>query len=763
MSSINGNSLKWKDSDGDGIYNDIYFNIAKNGEDSADISKLSLTVTYATADDLDTAKNYLNTSNAKTLAIVTGKNFYEFNSTDYPVLKDIGGTDEQGVYFAMRITASDTNRKDVSLDYVTSLASYNENATVTDISEIGLSTSLISLSDDSQKNDIYATFSTSLTQTIESISYATADENNYTLLKNRVSDYSTEIGVSNVKELYRTDSRIYYEVYRETNLAVGTYVALKVQLAEEGLDSASKINIFGPVTETTVTLSTTEAPTLSKYHLYFTANNWDSNYNDISDAITISIDVDQTIKSITGAESSSLDIAKKIASGEDVYPYDYPYTDQPVHFGVPTEYTLETSVINNKAKLSKKYEFYPYFGNVKDGNYVAIAIVISQTGYEDNTVYITSRENYIEYTTYLGNNLYFTSANASQRAVTSPSYQVSNFDSNYNENELVHITIYDEFYNDYSGNYTYKLERTTEKSYNDSDTIWETVEDSIVLDYYSDETYYKDLYYKHDSTSNYPEKNIDANTTYVYRLTKTRNEWASVTGEEEAVIQDAKVTPKYYILAPTINFSSYKSGAPLLISATETYDSNFDYFEKYTYSVQYRINYNNNNWNYTDWITIPDSKVVWTHGTNLSGNPTSTMLATIDDEISSNYYGDTYSYATLEVQLVKAFVDDTSYSNTSDTSLNITWNPIAEIKSNVGVTLDTNEYTYSYYFYLTNNTGKEIYSYTWYVDGIADYSYTDQPLSLTKSDLSKGSHEVLVVAQTYSGLTYSASKTIVIE
>lgn len=760
LSSINGNSLKWKDSDGDGIYNDIYFNIAKDGEDSADISKLSLTVTYATADDLDTAKNYLNTSNAKTLAIVTGKNFYEFNSTDYPVLKDIGGTDEQGVYFAMRITASDTNRKDVSLDYVTSLASYNENATVTDISEIGLSTSLISLSDDSQKNDIYATFSTSLTQTIESISYATADENNYTLLKNRVSDYSTEIGVSNVKELYRTDSRIYYEVYRETNLAVGTYVALKVQLAEEGLDSASKINIFGPVTETTVTLSTTEAPTLSKYHLYFTANDRDSNYNDISDAITISIDVDQTIKSITGAKASSLDIAKKIASGEEVYPYDYPYTDQPVHFGVPTEYTLETSVINNKAKLSKKYKFSPYFENVEDGNYVAIAIVISQTGYEDNTVYITSRENYIEYTTYLGNHHYFTSANASQRAVTSPSYQVSNFDSNNNENELVHITIYDEFYNDDIGNYTYKLERTTEKSYNDSDTIWETVEDSIVLDHPDETYYYKDLYYKHDSTSNYPEKNIDANTTYVYRLTKTRNEWASVTGEEEAVIQDAKVTPKYYIPVPTINFSSYKSGAPLLISATETYDSNFDYFEKYTYSVQYRIHYNN--LVYTDWITIPDSKVVWTHGTNLNEKPTSTMLATIDDEISSNYYGDTYSYATLEVQLVKAIVDDTSYSNTSDTSLNITWNPIAEIKSNVGVTLTlTSDENNNYSFRLNNNTGKKISSYTWYVDGeIRDDSNTEQ-YTLTKSGLSKGSHEVLVVAQTKSGLTYSASKTIV--
>lgn len=313
------NPPAWKASNGDGIYNDVYFNISR-WNDNDDISSLSLTVTYATADDADTAKAYLDTSNAKTLATVTGMNFYEFNSTDYPILKDIGGTDEYGIYFAYRITAgSDTNK--LNLDYVTSLASYNGNATVTDISELGLSASLKALSDDSQANDIYATFSTSLTQTIESIRYATADEYNESLLKNRVSteDYYTEIAVSNAKELYRTDSKIYYEVSSEANLAVGTYVALKVQIAESGLDSASKTNIIGSVTETTVTTETTSAPSLSSSNVYFTASDNDSKYNDISDTITISIDVDQTIKSIIGAKASTLETAKKIASGEEVY------------------------------------------------------------------------------------------------------------------------------------------------------------------------------------------------------------------------------------------------------------------------------------------------------------------------------------------------------------------------------------------------------------------------------------------------------------
>ncbi len=662
----------------------------------------------------------------------------------------------------MRITASDTNRKDVILDYVTNSSSYNANATVTDISEIGLTTSLIALSDDSLENDIYATFSTSLTQTIESISYATADENNYTLLRNRVytEAYSTEVELSNVKELYRTNSRIYYEVSSETNLAVGTYVALKVQVAEKGLDSDSKINIFGPVTETPVILFTTVAPTLSKYNVYFEALDDDSNYNDISDdIITIGIDIDQTIKSITGATASTLDIAKKIASGEYIIG-----ENEPVHFTIPTEYTLETSVRNNKARLSKNYEFSPSIKDVKDGKYVAIAIVISQTGYEDNTVYITSKENSIDYTTYFGTNNFITTANASQRAVTIPTYQVSNLDSSNNENELVHITIYDDMYNDDIENYTYKLERTTEKSYNDSNPIWETVEDKIILGVFdsNDKSYNKDIYYRHDSDPLHPAKNIDAYTTYVYRLTKTRLESVSVTGEKETVVLDAKVTPKYYIPVPTINFSNYKSGAPLtVISSTETYDSNFDYFEKYTYSVQYRINYENQTYT-TDWTTLPDSKVVWTKGTDLSGNTTATMLATIDDEIRSTYDGYTYSYATLEVQLVKTVVADTSYSNTSSTSLNIAWNTVAEIKSDNGVTLNTNKNTYNYVFSLINNTGNGINSYTWYVDGILNSASTNQ-LSLTKSDLRKGSHEVLVIAKTNSGLTYSASATFVIE
>lgn len=758
------NKPVWKDSDGDGIYNDIYFNIARWSEND-DISNLSLTVTYATADDAETAKAYLNTSNAKTLTTVTGKNFYEFNSTDYPVLKDIGGTDEYGLYFAYRITAGSDNNKPY-LDYVTESSSYNGNATVTDISEMNLVANLIALSDDSQANDIYATFSTSLTQTIESIRYATADEDNSSLLKNRVSTegYYAEIAVSNAKELYRTDSRIYYEVSSETNLAVGTYVALRVQLAESELDSAYKTNTFGPVSETTTTVETTSAPTLSKSNVYFQAFNSDSNYNDIRDSITISIGENQTIKSITGAQASTLDTAKKIASGEEVYTAT---ENQAVTFEVPTEYTLETSVTAQKATLSKVYTFSPSFEDVEDGNYVAIAVVISQTGYEDYTAYITSAKNIISYLnpvtwSYI---TYTTNAYASQREVTTPSYSVSNLDSNYSQNELVHITIYDDLYNDSLDNYTYKLERTTEQDYDDGDAVWETVEDSITLDSYYNDSYYKSIYYKHessDSTLNGTAKDIDAETTYVYRLTKTRLASASVTGEAETVVQDENVTPQYNISAPTINFESYKSGALTVISATETYDSNFDYFEKYNYTVLYRVNYENGS-TYTSWTTLSDSKVVWTEGTNSSGNATATMLATIDDEISSTYNGTSYNYATLEVELIKEFVDNTSYSATSNTSLNITWNSIATVNSDDEVSLTVNEYSSSYYyFYLSNYSGNTISSYTWYVDGTTN-STSGNSLTLTKSTLSTGSHEVLVIAKTYYGLVYSASATFVVE
>lgn len=321
-------------------------------------------------------------------------------------------------------------------------------------------------------------------------------------------------------------------------------------------------------------------------------------------------------------------------------------------------------------------------------------------------------------------------------------------------------------YNDSIDNYTYKLERTTEKSYNDSDTVWETVEDSITLDEYTiyDYIYYKDIYYKHessDSTLNGTAKDIDANTSYVYRLTKTRLATASVKGEEETVVQDAKVTPEYYISAPTINFGSYKSGALTVISATETYDSNFDYFGKYNYTVQYRVNYENGS-AYTDWTTLSDSKVVWTQGTKSNGDTTATMLATIDAEISSTYNGTTYDYATLQVKLTKEFVDNTSYYATSDTSLNITWNSIATINSSDGVTLTAADYSTYYYFYLNNNTGSYISSYTWYVDGTTN-STSGSSLNLTKSDLTTGSHEVLVIAKTSSGLTYSAEATIVVE
>ena len=786
--NINVTTPEWRDNDSDKKDNDIYFRIARTDRNNgALISNLTFNVTYATSEESsEDAKALLKTSSAKTLTetALKGSNFYEFNSEKYPVLKDIGG--DGYIYFAVRVTVSQANKKDVTIDVVTETPSV-DNDDHTAKSPDNVKAELVSLTKtddgtlDGEKNDLKVTFDLGIDQKVGGLCYIASDPADFDfnglsyglndLIKDRLNTKGsyTEIPVEKAKELYRTDERAYYEASFEADVEAGKVVAVQVYASEEGKKHKGVKSVAGLVTAAADEVEATAEPSVYARgtfanSLYFESDDDDSNYNDISDTISVTVGINQYIKAIGIAQAPVLDDAKTIAASGDVSNANYKTIT------VPAEFNLNTTVNRNTATLTKTYTFEASLKDVEDGNYAVLAVEVEETGKNPAVGYVSTTS----YTRRLDNYIYDRQvsfpATAAQLAVFAPIYSVTNNDGS-RENELVHVTVYDSFYGDSVDNYTYTLERTTEKLYetkedkNDPSIVWETVEDNIgFADNYTSYSYGWDKYYKCETAElDGSAQDVAAETTYVYRLTKTRKAEKSERGKAEDVVLDEKITPEYVVEAPSLSFESYKNGTVTVVSATETFDKNFDYFEKYNYTLRYHVVYesgNNNNVE-TAWKSL-DISNSWTEGTDINGNATASLTAEIKDDFSSSYNGTSYNNATLEVELTKTHVEKASKSDTSSVDVLLKWDGSVKIVNSSELTLRYNDYS-SYYYFNANLDGYSSASnWKWYVDGNRQSGESSSYFSLTKSILSAGSHEVMVTVNR-NGKTYSASAVVVIE
>lgn len=775
----------WYAADGNYINDDISFRIERAAEDGDSISNFELSVKYAVSDEsAAVAKDYLDTAKAKSLdVILTGKEYYEINSDNFPVLKDIGKDsilNETGLYFAAKVTVSEKNKEVQERLIVSASPSADLNPVKTAKPE-NLVLTLIALDDDGIANDIKATFDISDEQYVGSMYYSTAGKTEIgfdastdsvkRILKNRLDTegYRTIIDRSNLKQLYKKDSRIYYELSYKADISTDSYVMIGINASQRSLEDSYSYKYKGPVTENQVVLEETASPVLSTNALYLSDSGY-GKYTTVSCSVLhdnnldISIGVNQTIKSVKLAQAPTKNEILEFLAASYVPEYG-----TVLSLYIPDEYTLQTEVVNKEAILTKKYSI-PCGYNLTLGNMGAIEIVISETGKKDctKTIFTTQYNRSIDSPAVSSIKI---PAVASQIEITKPAFTVTNKDSTGEENELVHVVIYDN-YDFYDSYYSYSLERTTEKSYNEGSPIWETVEENITPTvnkffsydysngYNSGRFGYFEKYYRHElsgSSLDGTSKDIDAGTSYVYRVTKTRSVQASVTGKEESVTVDAKITPKTNIKAPSINFESYKIGE-LTVTAKDKFELNFDSKNKYDYALEYRIHYGQTSSSYyedfTSWTAVTDSKITWNVSEEFIDS-VSYATYKITASIDEYFYSNGYTNAVLEVRLTKKYIDRDESEDFSTDLLDLTWTNIAEITSDSGITLNVKEYT-NYYYFSTNSYSYD--SIDWYVDG-TQKSSSGNTFTLYKADISAGSHEVLVVVKK-SGIIYSASALI---
>lgn len=736
--SLYKNTINLVMADDDGLVNDVSFAI------SAVSPETSFKIIYALADDTSTAVKLLDSKEARVLTeSLTGYTFYELNSADYDGLKDI----PLGKFIAIRVTASQADRIDITTtpDWNSTSAAYDAWADNRTIEPTDASITFIAMDEDRIANDLYLTLEVYDYQSISDAYFVTATKAEYTanntILADRLnSSVVTAISADDITEKYRTEEKIIYEAIIK-DFAVDAYVGLRCVISEEGkLDYTGTLSA-GPVAAVPVVIVTTAAPTLSQANIYFDSYHSDSNFNDIKqDDITVTVGIDQSIKSITYAYAEDKDTVNKLLRTDSTFAHS---------LDIPSGYDLTTSISGTSATLKKNYNFTPYINNVPDGNIVGIKIVISEPGCNDfvRTIYTAEGsvyDNWID-----GNRT--VPATASQFVPEKPALTVND-----NKNwEYVHVVINDYFLKDSLSNYTYKLERTFEDWYEEPDAVWETIEDEISLEWngwYNFNKWYKDI----------PVGN------YVYRLIKTRKASASVTGEEETIVTDAKVSVDYHVALDTLSFSDY-SAENLVLDLTEYMDPNYDHLDKYNYTVSYRISYYDANDNYiypseeysygpTEWTELTDWD--WTEEKNEDDIPTGNYLLT--DAVISGINSDdpNVKSARVYVQLYKnrkiAGWEDASVS----AELLLNWGITASISPSSSVAIN-NMYTYSDdvegYTWVHVEADAGFDSYTWYVDEITQ-GVDGNVLDIQDAALSSGSHEIVVVAKDGS-IPYSATIT----
>lgn len=697
--SVTVSDIKINCNNSDNMSDDVSFYVSANNINQ------KITIKYAVSQSQSTALKLLETSKVETLVTdLSGYKFYEFDANKYAVLRNI----PTGNYFAVKIIVSETGKSDYEIEKVSNNCSaIGDN--VTSPATINVSWKALD-SEESIANDLHAIIETEINQTISGISYATATKEEYdedsSILNNRLdSKDAINVELNNIYELYRTEDKIVYEFIKK-DFDVGTYLILKVTTSENAkLDNYGTKTTSTPVIENIVEILDTAQPVISG-NLKFMANEYDSNFNDIDlSNIDFRIDVSQKIESITYAYAETIEKAKEllISTSYEVR-----------NVWIPQEYYLETSVQDGVSKLTKLYKSGELIRNVPAGNYVVLAVKVSQPGYNSVIKYVYTEAYYND------NAGYDVPAVATQREITSP--VVFEVDDNKNY-EYVKLVLQENYPYDSQSNYEYTLQRTLEKYYQEDNPIWEDISlDSTVVYDLRYEFYYTDI----------------PVGSYVYRLTKTR----IATGE--SAVFDRKVVVSYYVDAPAIKIGSYKNGN-IVINSTEVIDNRYDRIDKYDYSLE---------------LVLPNGLVEkencsWTVDSEyFDDNYTQYKLnATITDfdAITSKYnLYDLENPLNINVRLTKTRTIDTNKTDSESTNFYASKGISATVDNSIPtleLTATGNDFNATYGFD----------SYTWYVNG-NHYStdYTSTTKTIDDSYFGYGQNTVMVVAKK-GNITTSAS------
>ena len=682
----------------DNMLDDVSFYVSANNINQ------KITIKYAVSQSQSTALKLLETSKVETLVTdLSGYKFYEFDANKYAVLRNI----PTGNYFAVKIIVSETGKSDYEIEKVSNNCSaIGDN--VTSPATINVSWKALD-SEESIANDLHAIIETEINQTISGISYATATKEEYaadsSILNNRLdSKDAINVGLNNIYELYRTEDKIVYEFIKK-DFDVGTYLILKVTTSENAkLDCQETKVTESPVIENIVEILDTAQPVISD-NLKFTSANFDSNFNDIylSD-IDFRIDVSQKIESITYVYAETIEKAKEllISTSSEVQ-----------NVWIPQEYYLETSVQDGVSKLTKLYKPWETIWNVPAGNYVVLAVKVSQPGYNSVIKYVYTEAYYND------DAGYNVPAVATQREITSP--VVFEVDDNKNY-EYVKLVLQENYPYDSQSNYEYTLQRTLEKYYQEDNPIWEDISLDTTVYYGSGyEFYYADI-------------PVGSN---VYRLTKTR----IATGE--SVVLDRKVVVSYYVDAPAITIGSYENGN-IVINSTELIDNRYDRIDKYDYSLELvlpngLVEKENCSW------TV-DSEYFDDNYTQYKLNATITDFDAIISKYNLfDFWGNPLN---INVRLTKTRTIDTNYYDSESTNFYAS----KGISATVDNSIPTLELTATgNYFAATNGFD----SYTWYVNG-TEYIADGFNVTIPVYNFSYGQNTVMVVAKK-GNITTSAS------
>lgn len=656
--------IRFNCKDNDSLSNDVYFNI------SADNIDQKITVQYAVAKNQSTAMKLLETSKVNTLVTnLSGYKFYEFDSKQYKALKDIA----IGNYIAVKVIVSETGKLDWAYNKVSDNCS-NVEENITAPANIFVDWVAMD-SEEAIANDLYAIIETGIDQRISRISYATATKQEYdanpSILNNRLNSKDiVNVELLDIKELYRKEDRIVYSLTLK-DFDVGTYLILKVTTSEDGkTDNVENESTINPVTETIVDILDTAQPLISD-DLKFESKDYDSDYNDVDlNDIDVRIDLTQSIESITYVYAGTIALAEELLVST---------SNEVKTVQVPEGYTLETDVQGGVAKLTKCYNIGETISNVPAGNYLVLAIKVSQPGYNSVIKYVPTKSYKDWYADYN------VPAVSTQRPITAPVTFEVNDSQNY---EYVKLVLQETYPYDSQSCYEYTLQRTFEKYYSEGNPIWEIIDlESTIYDTgLPYEYYYTDI----------PVGN------YVYRLTKTR------TATGESAVYDRKVTVGYNVEAPSITIGSYEN-KNIVINSTEKIDKRYDDIEKYDYTLKYTlknelkeiVNYievkwdtaNNINDDYYSYYTLSDA-----------------VINNLDEIISENDLLVDSDSLYVDVQLTKTRKIATYEYDTKSTGLYVS-KGIAAIVNNSIPTLELLRIGND--FYVTSGFD----TYTWYVNG----------------------------------------------
>lgn len=740
ITDISGSSIliTWKDAENDAVYNDACVLVSL-----ADDTKTLSAISYGTADNSSDAWTIAD-EGTNALTVNGSYRVYEFTINNV--------TEDVGTYLYVKAVISEKGKKD---NYISNWTIYSKD---TALAPTAKEASLLALDEDRIPNDLYATIEIYKNQRISSLYYSTATTAEYNaysaILTERLDSASAGNVTNDITEKYRTDEKIVYQVIIN-DFEIGDYIALHYVVSEIGKSDYEGNIITGPVKETLVTPEQTAAPVLSTPNLYFTAWSYDANYNDI-EGFNISIDVNQTIKSIRYAYAENRDKINELLRTD---------SSAAIESYIPDNYNLVTTVSGATATLTKVY-WYSVASDIPDGNMVGMEITISEPGYEDYVRTIYTAATSYNYTNPITGEIETEYVNeyAEQKPVQKALLTVDDG----NNWEYVHVIANDYFYYDDISNYTYKLERTLEKWYYDSEAIWETIEENIT--FYNSYNYGN--YYTFDKWYDYNTVDVG---TYVYRLTKTRKADVSVTGEEEAAVTDANVNVVYHVALDTFGFSDYSS-ENLTLSYAEYIDPNYDDIEKYTYNFMWFVEYYDAYGNVTysrykddgsgdsEWTEFEGWS--WTKEKNAEGNETGYYLLTGAVIPAINKVDAVYAKVHIGIWKGRNDTNESVWVDNWGNELLLNWGITASIAPDSTLALST-PYTYysgaeTYVHVETSVSGYD--SYTWYLDGeeITGWPHTVNGSSVELNDswLSAGSHEIIVVAKDGS-IPYSATVTYI--